>query len=121
MVETVAERTERRAGDDRDHELLFIELAAQLAHHRREDLRLHREHDDVGVGGGLGVRSERLHAIGLRQLRAAFAPRPGDENMGGRHEVSVEEAAHHRLGHGAAADERQTLSGQGHGRKYAEV
>ena len=35
--------------------------------------------------------------------------------------MAVKEAAHHGLRHGAAADEGQSLSGERHGAKYAEV
>ena len=35
VIEAIAQHRERRAGDDRDHELLRGQLAVQLAQHRR--------------------------------------------------------------------------------------
>ena len=69
---------------------------------------------------GLGVRRERFHAEALRELGAPLAARARDEHVRGRHEMLVEEAADHRLGHGAAADERKALSGEGHSRIIGE-
>jgi hypothetical protein len=116
VVEALAQHGERRARDDRQHELIGAQLSAQLAEHRGEDLWLHGQHHDVHALRGLGVRGEGFHAELFRKLRAAFAAWPGDEDVRRRDEVLVEHAADHRLRHRPAADEREALSLEGHQR-----
>ena len=80
-IETLAQHRERRARDDRHDELIRPQLAAELAQHRRQDLQLHRQDDDVRALRRLGVRRERLHAELFGQLRTPFAARAGDEDV----------------------------------------
>ncbi len=110
VVEALAQHRERRAGHDGDNELIGAQLPAHLAKHRRQHLRLHGQHDDVGTLGRVGVRRECLHAELFRELRAPLAARPGDEDVRRRHQMLVEEPADHRLRHRSAADEREPLS-----------
>ena len=116
MRQALAQRSERGPGDDRDDELAVVELSRELARHRWQHLRLHRQDDNVRVLRGLDVRSERLHAVGFRELGTPLAAGSGDEHVGRRHEVLVEQTADHRFSHGAAADERETLTGKRHAR-----
>ena len=45
---------ERDARGDRDDQRVRVELARHLLEHLVDDLRLHRQHDDVGPGQELG-------------------------------------------------------------------
>jgi hypothetical protein len=69
------------AGDDRDHQLIRLEVAAQLVADLGQRLRLDREQDHVRADRGLQVRGDHSHAVLARQLLTPLGARLAADDL----------------------------------------
>ena len=100
----------------RDEELPAVGDRGDLAQHRGQDLRLHREHDHVGLAHQLGIAGHAADAVLPRDVGQALRLRVRGENVLLRHQPGLEHAADHGLAHVPCAEESHPLALDAHAR-----
>ena len=105
---------DRHAGGDRDDQRRRLQVRRDLVEHLGQDLRLDREHDDLGVAHDVGVVRGRVDAVARLHLVGALAARIGAVDLRRLDHAGGDEPLDERLGHVAGAEKSDRL-GQLHG------
>ena len=112
MAESLHQRVDRGAGDDRNDHLCGKQPPGELAHDALQHLRLDGEHDEISAVRRIGVALRRFDTEPLCELLAAIFPGVTGDDVRGRDEGLLEQPGDHRLGHDSGADKGDPGVGQ---------
>ena len=106
VVQPGRQRVHPRAGNDRQRRLVALQRALQFTQHGAQVLRLHRQHHEVGAGGGLEVVRHRRHPELGGEESPALGHRLTDRDVGRSGQLPRQHTVNDGLRHLAAADKR---------------
>src|SRR2546421_7805976 len=107
VVETVAQRRGRGAGDDRDHQLLGRQGAAKFLKHTRHHLGFDAEHHDLTAARRLGIVGRHVDPVLLAKRVSAVGAGVTGDDVAGWKQLAVEHASNDGLGHHPGSDDAQ--------------
>jgi hypothetical protein len=102
-------RSDRNSGSDGDHQRIRTDQPSHLVEHPTQNLRLHRQDDDIRRRG-LTIVGRGIDPEPLPQLGHPFLPRSGHRDLL-RLEMSAQEAANERLRHVSRTKEADGFHG----------
>ncbi len=110
MIESSAQPVNGRARQNRDDNLVGVQLAAQVVADGIERLWLDCEHDDIGACNSFEIGRRHGDAVALRELDAALGHRFRAGDLVRRDHLSVQERRQNGLAHDATTDKRDLLT-----------